>query len=56
VGRDPQVENLWYATGHGRNGILLAAITAQVISALVTGKPVEHDLTPLSPARFWSEE
>ena len=55
VGRDPAIQNLWYATGHGRNGILLAAITAQVIGALMTGQPVEHDITPLSPARFWSD-
>ncbi len=56
VGRDPKIQNLWYATGHGRNGILLAAITAQIIGALITGQSAEHDLTPLSPARFWSEE
>jgi glycine oxidase len=55
VGRDPQVQNLWYATGHGRNGILLAAITAQIIGGLMTGQAVEHDVTPLSPARFWNE-
>lgn len=55
VGRDPEIQNLWYATGHGRNGILLAAITAQIVGALMTGQPVEHDITPLSPARFWSD-
>ncbi len=55
VGRDPQVEGLWYATGHGRNGILLAAITGEIIADLMHGQPVEFDLTPLSPARFWSE-
>jgi glycine/D-amino acid oxidase-like deaminating enzyme len=55
VGRDPQIQNLWYATGHGRNGMLLAAITAQIIGALMTGQAVEHDVTPLSPARFWNE-
>ncbi len=56
VGRDPHVQNLWYATGHGRNGILLAAITAQIVGSLVAGQPVEHDLAPLSPGRFWSEQ
>lgn len=55
VGRDPMIQNLWYATGHGRNGILLAAITAQIIGALMTGQAVEYDVTPLSPARFWNE-
>lgn len=56
VGRDPNVQNLWYATGHGRNGILLAGITGQIIAALFAGQAVEHDLTPLSPGRFWSEQ
>ena len=55
VGRDPKIQDLWYATGHGRNGILLAAITAQIIGALMTEQPVEHDITPLSPGRFWKE-
>jgi len=55
IGCDPQIPNLWYATGHGRNGILLAAITGQIIAALVTGQPVEYNLVPLSPGRFWTE-
>jgi len=55
IGCDPQIPNLWYATGHGRNGILLAAITGQIIAALVTGHPVEHNVSPMSPGRFWTE-
>ncbi|HEY0351726.1 MAG TPA: glycine oxidase ThiO, partial [Gemmatimonadales bacterium] len=27
IGEDPSLPGLWYATGHGRNGILLAGIT-----------------------------
>ncbi len=54
IGSDPRVSGLWYATGHGRNGVLLAAYTGEVISRLVTGKPVDYDLTPVDPARFWS--
>lgn len=53
LGRDPVVENLWYATGHGRNGILLAAVTADVLASLYLGDEVDYDLTPLDPARFW---
>ena len=35
---DSQVEGLLLATGHFRNGILLAPITAEIIEALVTGQ------------------
>ncbi len=31
------IEGLWLATGHYRNGVLLAAITAELTSGLVTG-------------------
>lgn len=53
VGPDPVVGNLWYATGHGRNGILLAAMTGELIAALYTGEEIEYDLSPISPARLW---
>src|SRR5216110_365086 len=35
LGRDPEVERLWYATGHGRNGILLAALTGEIVADLL---------------------
>ena len=54
VGREPTVEGLWYATGHGRNGILLAAITGLIMRQLLDGEPtVVEDLSVLEPARFW---
>ena len=40
------------ATGHFRDGILLAPITASVMSQLVTGKKPDYDLSAFSPARF----
>jgi glycine oxidase len=46
------VPGLYYATGHYRSGILLSAITGQVIAAMVTGGKVDTDLSPFSPARF----
>lgn len=55
VGRDPQMAELWYATGHGRSGVLLAAVTAEIIADLMQEQPVEFDLAPMSPGRFWSE-
>jgi glycine oxidase len=42
------------ATGHFRDGILLAPITAQVMADVIEGKNPEHDLAPFSPARFSS--
>lgn len=40
------------ATGHFRDGILLAPITAKVMAALITGGRSTVDLSVFSPARF----
>jgi len=40
------------ATGHFRNGILLAPITALVMSRLLRGEAPGYSLKPFSPARF----
>ncbi len=40
------------ATGHFRDGILLAPITAQVMTELILDKACSQDLSPFSPARF----
>jgi len=46
------LRNLVFATGHFRNGILLAPITAKVIAELIlTGAP-SHALDLYSPGRF----
>ena len=42
----------YVATGHFRDGILLAPITAQVMAGVVEGRTPERDLTAFSPARF----
>ncbi len=52
IGPDPDVEGLVYATGHYRNGILLAPITAAAVAALAGGSALPVDLTPFSPARL----
>jgi glycine oxidase len=39
------------ATGHYRNGILLAPATAHVMAQLITGETPSLDLSPFSPAR-----
>ena len=40
------------ATGHFRDGILLAPITAMTMAAAITGAPVTKDLSAFSPTRF----
>ncbi|MBM4374920.1 MAG: glycine oxidase ThiO [Deltaproteobacteria bacterium] len=40
------------ATGHYRNGIVLSAITADIVVALVLGEPPPVDLAPFAPTRF----
>ena len=42
----------YVATGHFRDGILLAPITAAVMAALIAGKDPDFDLAAFSPARF----
>ena len=42
----------YVATGHFRDGILLAPITAQLMAAVIEGKNPDPDLAPFSPARF----
>ena len=52
IGADPEVEGLWYATGHGRNGILLAPLTGDTIADLVTSGTTDLDLARLAVDRF----
>lgn len=52
LGRDPGLPALIHASGHSRNGILLAPLTGEVVADLVTGQRVEWDLTQFRPERF----
>lgn len=40
------------ATGHYRDGIMLAPITAEVVTKMITGSDIKFDLQPISPSRF----
>ena len=40
------------ATGHFRDGILLAPVTAEVMAAVLEGRTPEFDLSAFSPFRF----
>jgi glycine oxidase len=46
------LDGLLLATGHYRNGILLAPVTADAIAAMVAGEDPTVDLEPFDPARF----
>ncbi len=48
-------DGIVYATGHYRNGILTAPITAAAVSALVQGHEPPVNLHPFSPSRFHPE-
>lgn len=54
LGLLPGHEDVWVATGHYRNGILLAPITGRLMAeAIIEGKP-QGRLLPFSPSRFVS--
>lgn len=52
LGRDPVNRALLYACGHSRNGILLAPLTAEIITALIFEESLTFDLSQFDPARF----
>jgi glycine oxidase len=41
-----------WATGHHRNGILLAPVTGAAVADLLEGKPLPETLRPFAPGRF----
>jgi len=47
-----QTAGYFIASGHFRDGILLAPITAEIMGLIVTGQSVDHDLSAFSPTRF----
>ena len=46
------IPGYYVATGHYRDGILLAPLTAKLMADMLTGRKAEHDLKAFSPARF----
>ncbi len=46
------LDGLLLATGHYRNGVLLAPVTADAIASLLAGRSPDTDLTAFDPARF----
>lgn len=52
VGGEPALSGLWYATGHGRNGILLAGMTGVLLRQLVDREEPSVDLQAFAADRF----
>ena len=52
IGRDPDVENLFYATGHGREGILLGPLTGEIVRDLVVDGDTNWDIAAYAVSRF----
>lgn len=52
IGRDPDVDGLIYATGHGRNGILLGPLSGEIAAQLALGEEPALDLSPYAIGRF----
>src|SRR5690606_16639758 len=46
------LDGLHWATGHHRNGVLLAPITADAMLAALAGEPPDELVAPFAPGRF----
>jgi glycine oxidase len=51
LGESPEIRRLFYATGHYRNGILLAPITAELMAEAILKDEISSLLSPFSPRR-----
>ena len=52
LGPCDEIAGLHYATGHYRNGILLAPVTGELIAQAILEPAKSADLAPFSPNRF----
>lgn len=51
IGPDPEAPRIVYATGHSRNGILLAPLTGDLVADLIFEAVLNFDLTQYRPGR-----
>jgi glycine/D-amino acid oxidase-like deaminating enzyme len=52
LGAAPHVKHLFFATGHYRNGILLAPITGELMADAILSGKTSPSVEPFSPQRF----
>ncbi|KPK66206.1 MAG: hypothetical protein AMS21_02975 [Gemmatimonas sp. SG8_38_2] len=56
IGPDPDLAGLFYATGYGRDGILLSPLAGSIVADLATGAEPGFDWHPFRPDRFGAEQ
>jgi glycine oxidase len=52
LGKASETEGLFFATGHYRNGILLAPLTGELIAGLIADNVMTQELQTFTPDRF----
>ena len=52
IGASSTMPHVFYATGHYRNGVLLAPLTAQLVAGLVLDGRADGELASVSPERL----
>jgi glycine oxidase len=52
LGPDPELDGLLYATGYGRDGIVIAPLAAEIVADLAVSGTSEFDWRPFRPDRF----
>ena len=52
VGQIPGFSNAYIATGHARLGVTLSAVTGYALDSMINKKPMDIDMSRMSPSRF----
>jgi glycine oxidase len=52
IGPDPDLDGLHYATGYGRNGILLGPLAGRIVAELISTGESAWDAAPFSARRL----
>lgn len=52
LGKLPEIENVYAATGHGASGLQLGPYSGALVAALIQRRRVDLDVTPYLPDRF----
>ena len=56
LGPDATVENLWWACGHYRNGVLLTPVTGKIMAQWIVGQTPEVNIQLFGPQRFLNQQ
>ncbi|MGP9636951.1 NAD(P)/FAD-dependent oxidoreductase [Psychrobacter sp. AOP3-A1-26] len=54
IGPASKHDSLWFAFGHGHQGLTLGPVTGRLIEEMISGKPLFIDAQPFSSERFTS--